>query len=182
MIGSAIALIASAAATPCSVEDEADDHLSDVCAPFLEGAPAYGVTVQGSLIPRPAAQQVLIYQMDGEWLIRISGYRWQPGTSQIETRRTVLPISDEDAQRLIERMNDDAFERLQARPYYGSEDSICTDGSRHEVAKASAGSANRATLHSCGLNDELKAIARQFREVAIKYDPEFDGMLRMLND
>ncbi|MDZ4138767.1 MAG: hypothetical protein U1D66_07795 [Erythrobacter sp.] len=119
--------MAASSGTGCKVGlMEGDYHLIDVCDPIISGENAYSVTYQASLSPEPASQQVAVYTVDGEWFVRIAGYRWRG--DKVETRRRDLPISAADAEALIKKTNPSIIQRLSKLPYYGADDLICTDG------------------------------------------------------
>ena len=184
MLGVLTAMTLQAAATtamPCAERDAmGNDHLSDVCSAHLEGEPAYSVTFGASLNPRPAAQQVMVYRADDAWVMRVAGYRWKAGTSAITTKRNEFKISDEDASMLIDILSVDSLRRLAAMPYYGSDDAICTDGASLELAFAEQRMKHRAAQHSCAGKTDFNQIAATFRQIAIKYDPEFETLLNGL--
>ena len=164
---------AEPAIEPCAEYEQVEPgHLSNVCSPWPEGDVAYSATIQASLVPQPAAQQVMVYRLDGQWFIRIAGYHWEPGTSVIVTRRNEVPISAEDAAMIAARVDAATLSRLAERPYYGSDLVICTDGASLELAAASNGSRQSARQHSCAGETEMNEISALFRELAIKYDSE----------
>ncbi len=171
----------SPAGVACSGQFSSDDgHLSDVCSEWLEGGPAYSATMRASLSPRPASQQVMLFQMDGDWFMRVAGYRWEP-ESAVETRRREFPISNDDAQVIIDRLTIAHLQRLGELYYYGSTDVICTDGASFEVAMAIDGQKFSARQHSCAGKTQLHQTAALFRRIALEYDPEFSGMLTGLD-
>jgi hypothetical protein len=163
---------------PCTDALEFDGgHLSDVCTEWLEGNNAYSATMRASISPQPASQQVMLYRMEGAWFMRVAGYRWEPG-SAVETRRREFPVSDGDAQVIVDRMTIAHLDELGELLYYGSENVICTDGASYELAMAINGQRRNARQHSCAGKTELHQTAAIFRQIALKYDPEFAGMLR----
>lgn len=179
MLGVAWAVIlnasASGAAAACPPDEHTEHHLSDVCASHLGGAPAYAVTMRGSLIPKPASQQILIYEFEDQWYIRVAGFRWERAV--VETRRVEIPIDEEDAAILVALVSDAKLERLAELPYYGEEGIFCMDGEAFELAKAQSGQRRFARQHSCAGTGELSSVAAEFRRVALEYDPESEGLL-----
>ena len=165
---------ASWVACPVEKTDETQ-HLLEVCDPVVEGARAYSATFRASLTPPPAAQQVTIFERGGEWFMHVAGYSWQPGNA-VATRRNDTPIAAEDALAIIAQL-EEAGDRLAQLSYYGAPNVICTDGARTELASAMAGQRSAFAQHSCAGKSELHEIAAAFRSLAIKYDPEFEGML-----
>lgn len=168
---------------PCAVEEEGDvsGHLEQVCSEIIGGAPTYAVTFRASLAPQPAAQQVLLYRLDGAWMLRVAGYRWQPG-GPVETRRHELPIAARDAEALAALLDDADFDRLGQLFYYGRPDAVCSDGSSVTLARSVGGMVREAGQHSCAGKTEVHRIAAAFRRVALRYDPAFDGLLAGLKD
>ncbi len=71
---------------------------------------------------------------------------------------------------------------LSALPYYGPEDVVCTDGSSIELAFSADGKRYAADQHSCAGKTEINRIAAKFRELALKYDPDFTDLLYGLKD
>lgn len=186
MLGPVHAMILSAgvayAGTPCPENAiSSDHHLEDVCAVWIEEEPAYAATFGASLTPRPASQQVLIYRREGDWFMRIAGFRWNPG-GEVVTRRDTIAISDEDAETIVDSMNVDSLAQLHEQPFYGSDVRICTDGATYSLATAQAGRRYDARQHSCASKTELNATAALFRQLALKYDPAFEGLLYGLRD
>ncbi|MBH1942650.1 hypothetical protein I5L01_00260 [Erythrobacter sp. YJ-T3-07] len=163
--------------TPCEqvAAQESYSGPMDVCDPLLEGANAYSATMRASLTPRPAAKQVMVYQRDGEWFLHAEGYRWEG--SLVETRRNDMPISPADAAAIGKEMNTASLAALAQVPYYGFPNVICTDGSTIELAAAIEGARYAARQHSCAAPQQLERTAALFRELAIKYDPAFEGYL-----
>jgi len=157
-------------------------HISDVCSASLEGAPAYSATFGASLSPEPASQQVMIYRRGDAWFMRIAGYRWERGSTVVTRRRDDIAVSDVDAQALVSRLTRRALKQLSELPYYGSEDVICTDGASLELAMASGGRKFRAAQHSCAGKTRMNEIATIFRQIALKYDPEFADLLSGLKN
>ena len=180
----AASLLASAGASswvacPAEKTDETQ-HLLEVCDPVVEGARAYSATFRASLNPPPAAQQVTIFERDGEWFMHVAGYRWKPGEAVV-TRRNDMPISAEDALALVARL-EEAGDRLAQLSYYGAPNVICTDGASFQLASAVGGQHRVFSQHSCAGKSELHAIAAAFRSLAIKYEPQIEGMLYALDD
>lgn len=173
-----LAMAATASTICLPAEEASDDYLQDVCDPLLEGSPAYSATYRVSLSPRPASQQVMVYQRDGSWHMSIAGYRWERGGA-IDTRRHDVEISEADAKMIIDRITKPLMERLQSLPYYGISDVIvvCTDGANYTVEMAEDGQRYAASQHSCAEKTELNETMALFRSLALKYDPEFDGLL-----
>lgn len=164
-------------AVPCeSAPGAGYEHLSDVCAEYLDGAIAYSATFGASLSPSPASQQVLIWREGETWQIRIAGYQWAPGGPVI-TRRREMPISSEDAQSVIGLLDEAAFTRLGKISYFGSPLRICTDGASYTIAMSDGISKRSASQHSCAGRTEINSISAAFRTLAIKYDPEFTELL-----
>lgn len=160
----------------------AEYHLADVCSAWLKGAPAYSATFRASLNPRPASHQVLIYRRDDTWFMRIAGYRRGLSGSEVVTRRNEVAVSDVDVEALASRVTKASLERLSAMPYYGSENMICTDGADLQLAMSSTGKKYVAAQHSCAGKTEINEIAATFRQLALKYDPDFAGLLTGLQD
>ena len=186
MIDWLLPILASTVAGPLVSECTTDQapgeyHLASVCDDYLEGEPAYSATVEGSLIAKPASQQVMLYKMDGQWFVRIAGFSWD-SEGPVLTRRIDVSVSNMDAQRVIARLDDAAFERLGTIEYYGDKNRICMDGANYEVARAVAGTMTSARQHSCAGKTEINAVMAIFRKLAIKYDPEAEGMLYWLKD
>jgi hypothetical protein len=166
----------------CGEHDREDDyHLTSVCENWLEGAPAYSATVQGSLMAKPASQQVTIVRLEGEWLMLVAGYRWDEDGS-VTTRRVERVISDEDGERIASLLSEEAFHRLGKLHYYGSEDVICTDGANYELAAGVSGQKMTARQHSCAGATEINQVMAVFRELALKYDTASEGMLYWLKE
>lgn len=154
-----------------------------MCSKFLDGRPAYSVTWRASLSPWPATQQVMIFDHENRWRIWIVGYRWGgDGTSAVQTRTNEITITEEDARSLFAAMSDSTMARLAAQPYYGDDRRICMDGARLELAKAEEGQKRVAAQHSCAGKTELNEIAGAFRKFALKYDPDFEGLLSALKE
>ena len=175
----AAVLAASASTTVAACPDEGEmgsDHLFDVCHTAAQDAPAYSATFSASLSPQPSHQQVTLFKAGGQWTVRAAGYKWNPG-SAFETRRHEFAISDEDAQALIDRLDDATRERLSQLTYYGAPLVICSDGARTEIAMTSGRQRQSFAQHSCAGKSELHEVAEAFRSVALKYDPQFEGML-----
>ena len=173
-----VALAAQAAptGTPCEQDAEAEaSRPMDVCEPLLEGGTAYSATMAASLTPPPAAQQVVVYRLDGEWFLHAEGYRWNG--SLVETRRNDVPISEADADAIREQLTTPYIATLAQQPFYGSPNVICTDGSTIELATAIDGVRHAARQHSCAGSTDLTRTAALFRDIAIKYDPRFEGYL-----
>ncbi|WP_239806808.1 hypothetical protein [Croceicoccus hydrothermalis] len=167
---------------PCPEVDPARDyHLKDVCGELSEQTPAYSATFRGSLIPAPASQQVMVYRTDGVWMMRIAGYRWERG-GEVVTRRREVAVSDADAEDLVGRLTETDLRRLAQLPYYGSKDVICLDGASLELAIGMAGRKSKAAQHSCAGKTELHQLAAAFRQLALKYDLEFEGLLAGLRN
>lgn len=167
---------------PCAEDtDSPEYHLSDVCDPLLDGAPAYSATFRASLSPQPASQQVMVYRLDGEWFIRIAGYRWERG-GEVVTRRHDIAVSTADVDVLVSRLSKSSIEHLGAQPYYGSENVICTDGANLELAMSLEGRKFLAAQHSCAGKTGINEITAIFRQLALRYDPAFDGLLAGLKD
>lgn len=175
----ALATGSSAATSPCETTARRDDyHLSDVCDELLHGEESYSATFRASLVPRPASQQVLIYRDDESWRLRAAGYRWN--SPLVTTRRNDVEISAQDAERIRQSVTAEYLARLAQLPFYGSESVICTDGATTELAASWGGERHSARQHSCAGETELTGTAALFREIAIKYDPEFEGHLNGL--
>ena len=169
--------------TACpAVEEFRNDHLLDVCDPILEGGKVYSVSYQASLTPPPAAQQVALYELDGQWFIWVAGYEWERGTSLVTTRRNDIAISKDDAKSLILFFDDARLERLSQASYYGDPLVLCTDGARTEIVIASEGMTRSFARHSCAGKSELNEIAAAFRKMALKYDAGFEGLLTGLRN
>ncbi|WP_336987387.1 hypothetical protein [Altererythrobacter aquiaggeris] len=164
------------------VDAASDDHLMGVCSPLVTEYPAYSVTYRASLSPQPASQQVMIYGRDDGWMLSIVGYRWTPGSEVILTRRQKIAISNDDAQRLSNRLTEASMKQLLALPYYGPGDQICTDGATNEVAMSKGGKKVIAQQHSCAGKTLINEISAAFRELALEYDPEFEGLLSGLEN
>lgn len=176
----AVLLVASGLSggvSECPERLDTGHHISNVCTGYHEGASAYSATWSASLNPKPAQQQVMIFRYEGEWRMRIAGYRWEWGTSLVEHRRNDVAISDEDANSIIELMDDKTLERLAAQPYFGSDTLICTDGAGYRLEKAKDSQRHFAAQHSCAGRTQVNEIFGKFREIALKYDPEFEGFL-----
>ena len=168
---------ASGDAVPCPSQEELDSsHLLDVCDSSIDSEPAYSVTFEASMSPPPAAQQITLFQREEGWILQIAGYDWQPGTGLVTTRRNVMEIPAADAQTLIDRI-ENASNRLAQLSFYGDPLVICTDGATTEIAIGAHGKRRSFSQHSCAPESELHEIASEFRAVALKYDPGFDGML-----
>lgn len=153
-----------------------DYHLSDVCSASFKGSPAYAVTFQASLSPAPASQQVMMYRFNESWLLRVAGYRWKPG-GEVLTRRNTLSISDADAELVTRAITSETLEVLSKRPFFGDENVVCLDGARLEVAMGHEGRHLTAAQHSCAPKSEMNGLAALFRELVLKYDRGFDGLL-----
>lgn len=186
MLGVVSAMVLQAAATAgvaCVDGDAAgNDHLASVCSPSLDGSSAYSVTYGASLAPGPASQQIMVYQAGDAWMMRVAGFAWTPGSSSVVTKRTEFEISEQDASMLAGKLTADSLLRLGAMPYYGRDDVICTDGASLELAFSEQRLQHRAAQHSCAGKTEFNQIAAAFRQVAVKYDPEFDKLLNGLKD
>jgi len=154
-------------------------HTQDVCSAWIEREEAYSVTVHASLLPEPASQQILLYQHERKWKLRVAGFRWKWG-GEVSTRRNEFVINAEDAHALIDQFSDGNLSRLRTLPYYGEPNRICMDGSKLELAKAVAGQRSWVSQHSCAGATDMNAIAALFRQTALKYDPECDGLLYWL--
>ncbi|WP_379920938.1 hypothetical protein [Erythrobacter sp. R86502] len=157
-------------------------HLLDACDPYLAGNTAYSITYRASLSPGPASQQVMIYRTDDGWFMNISGYRWDPGSPVIVTRRNEIAISLDEFEQLSDRLTDASINKLASLPYYGAKDVICTDGANYEVAVAKGGKKLIAEQHSCAGKTEINEIAAAFRELALAHDPEFENLLSGLKN
>ena len=167
--------------TDCPDDFSSNDyHTANVCAPWLKSKAAYSATFRGSMSPRPAAQQVMIYRSDDAWIMRIAGYHWDR-KGAVVTRRREIAISDADAGVIVDHMTAESLDRLSKRPYFGSETVICTDGAQYELAMASGGRKHLAKQHSCAGSTELNETAALLRDLALKYDPSFDGLLSGLD-
>lgn len=165
---------------PCESDPGAGyEHLSDVCAEYLEGAIAYSATFGASLAPLPASQQVLIWREGETWHMRIAGYQWAT-EGLVTTRRREIPISSADAQSVIDLLDEAAFTRLGEISYFGSPLRICSDGANYTIAMSDGISKRSASQHSCAGRTEINGISAAFRALAIKYDPEFTEMLNGL--
>lgn len=187
MLGLASAMVmqvASTAGVACTDADTmADDgHLANVCSPFLDGKSAYSVTFVASLTPGPSSQQIMVYQSGDAWMMRVAGFKWTRGTGAVVTKRNEFKISDEDASQLVGKLTVGSLERLGAMPYYGREDVICMDGASLELTFADQQVKHRAAQHSCAGRTEFNEIAAAFRQVAVKYDAEFEALLNGLKD
>ena len=175
----ALAAAPAPAVTPCELDAEAELSIPmDVCDSWLEGGSAYSATMTASLTPPPATQQVVVYQFEGNWFLHAEGYRWNG--SLIETRRNDVPISQADAATIRDELTTAYLATLAEKPFYGSPNVICTDGAPIELAAASAGSRHAARQHSCAGQTQLTQTAALFRELAIRYDPGFEGYLSFL--
>lgn len=164
--------------TPCP-EENMEYHAPGVCADWLYGAPAYAVTYRGGAAPGPASQEIMLAQLDGNWHLFTSGYRWKRDEgSTVVTRRSQREISEADAARLIALTNDATLARLRELHYYGDGNAICTGGASLYLSSGKDRMTQWASQHSCSGPTEINAIAATFREVALKYDPEMEGMLR----
>ncbi|QFT76541.1 hypothetical protein [Erythrobacter sp. THAF29] len=186
MIGIYAAMLSLAALGPattqCGETDKSDDyHLLSVCEGFLEGGPAFSATVRASLSAKPASQQVMVFKLDGTWMVAIAGYSWSPGGAVL-TRRAEFEISPEDAKAIAGLLDGETFDRLGKIKFYGRDDRICMDGAVYELAAASGGRKASARQHSCAGTTEINSIMAAFRELAIKYDPDSQGMLYWLKD
>ncbi len=168
---------ASSGAACSETKTATDHHLASVCAPYLGGASAYSVTYHGSLTPKPASQQVMVHKADDTWFVRMAGFRWEPGSSKVVTKRNELEITDGEAKALIGKWTKASLERLSALPYYGSDDVICMDGASIELAMAEQNRKYRAAQHTCAGKTEITVIAADFRQLALKYDADFEGLL-----
>lgn len=182
MIGSALALLLSASMVPCPAEIEPDPHLSDICDPHLDSDQAYSVTVQASMSPDPASQQVILYRSEGEWRLRIAGFRWVPGTSLVVTRRNDIAISDEDAEYIIREMDSDTLAELAQVGIMGGGNQICMDGAEADLSMARDGQFVSVRRHSCAYGRDIRNILAEFRAVALRNDPDALGMLLYLRD
>jgi hypothetical protein len=167
--------------TACSADTSEDHHLEDVCNEVLKGAPAYSVTYRRSLSPEPASQQVMVYRLGDRWYVYVAGYLKGHG-SVVETRRNDLPISDADAEKLVSRLTVEGLRQLSLSPYYGREDVVCTDGASLELEMARSGRKFKAEQHSCAGKTRLNEIAALFRQLALKYDPQFKTLLSGFQD
>lgn len=177
-------LMASAGGTSAECGDadrDNDYHLTSVCDAWLEGAPAYSATVRASLIARPASQQVTIVRHEGEWLMLVAGFQWNKDGS-VATRRVERVISDEEGERIASLFSGETFERLGELHHYGSEDVICMDGASYELAAGRGGRKVTARQHSCAGKTEINAIMSKFRVLALKYDPDSEGLLYWLKN
>tara|TARA_B100001179_G_C18442840_1_gene339585 strand:- start:16 stop:579 length:564 start_codon:yes stop_codon:yes gene_type:complete len=178
LLATILASESSLVATACPVNEERQTgHLFSVCDPILEGGRAYSVTFEASLSPEPAAQQVALYKRSGLFFLRIAGFRWESGSSLVTTRRNEIAISKEDALSLVDLFDDARLKRLSQLSYYGDPLIVCSDGAETEVATASDGRTQSFAQHTCAAKSELNEVASVFREVALKYDPGFEGML-----
>lgn len=177
LISLMLAGAAAASGQACSeIAIPLDEHRSDVCDERFTGQPVYSVTFAASMTPRPALQQVTVYRIQRQWFVRVAGYRWVRGGA-FSTRRNDIAISASDAKTIEDRVSASTIGRLADLPYYGSKSFICTDGSNLELAMASDGRRYSAAQHSCAGVTEMSGIAKAFGELALKYDPEFSGML-----
>lgn len=113
--------------------------------------------------------------------MRISGYSWKSG-GPVLTRRNEVEISATDASLVTRRMTESAIKRLSDLPYYGSKDAICMDGSSYRLEMAQNGLRHTAAQHSCAGKTEINEITALFRELAVKYDSEFEGLLSGLKN
>ena len=157
------------------------DHTADVCSEWIEGEEAYSATMRGSLIPKPAAQQVLIFKTEEGWRMRVAGYSFDYDEGTTRTRRRELAISDAEAQAIKELVSPEAMARLAKLPYYGGDNRICVDGATYGLAVARNGRRTQARQHSCSDPSELDEIAGAFRALALSHDEGFEGMLTGLN-
>ncbi|WP_143738133.1 hypothetical protein [Erythrobacter donghaensis] len=157
-------------------------HLSDACDPFLAGNTAYSITYRASLSPMPASQQVMIFRTDDGWFMSISGYRWDPDTQVVVTRRNEVAISFDEFRQLSDRLTEASINKLASLPYYGARDVICTDGAKYEIAVAKGGKKLIAEQHSCAGKTEINEIAAAFRDLALTHDPEFENLLSGLKN
>lgn len=154
-------------------------HLADICFAAENGGPAYSVTYAASLIPPPASQQVMVYQTGDGWKMWIAGYRWMPGGAVV-TRRQEISISTADAHTISGMVTIQRLMRLSELPFYGSEDVICLDGATLSLAMSVDGKRYSAEQHSCAKKGALNETAAVFRDIAIKYEPEFSDLLDWL--
>ena len=166
----------------CPENFDESDHLMDVCADYLDDTAAYSATWLGSLSPRPAEQQVAVFRYEGKWFVRVAGYRWKPGTSLVEYRRNEIQISEEDSDAIAALMSDAKLKELSSIKYYGSDYVFCTDGASFRLDMARAGQRKEVAQHSCAGKTEINRVMSEFRNLALKYDPEFDGMLTGLKN
>lgn len=173
--------LGSSGATCSEASPNTDYHLQDVCSSSLKGSLAYSVTFKASLSPAPAAQQVMMYQFNDRWLLRIAGYRWKPGSEAV-TRRNTVNISETDAELVIKAITMEALDELSKRPFFGDENVICTDGATLEVAMGQGGRHLTAAQHSCAPKSEMNELAAVLQELALKYDRGFDGLLSGLDN
>ncbi|WP_338447162.1 hypothetical protein V5F89_05075 [Pelagerythrobacter marensis] len=181
MISAFLVLSAGSFEEECVNERRSVDyHLADVCDPAFGDGPVYSATFAASLTPPPASQQVVIYRLEGEWFVRIAGFRWKAG--EVVTRRLERPIADSDAAEISERITGAALRRLGALPYYGADDAICSDGASLTLETARNGKRISASQHSCAGKTELNDLADAFRSLALKYDPESSGLLSGLSN
>ncbi|MGI9375467.1 MAG: hypothetical protein ACR2PC_05095 [Tsuneonella suprasediminis] len=184
MVAGLLITSANSADIACPAVDPGRDyHLEDVCGELSEGGPAYSATVRASMSPPPASQQVMVYRTGGVWMMRIAGYRyrWKSG-GEVVTRRREIALSDDDAEDLVRRLTEADLRHLGQLPFYGSENVICTDGASLELAIGMAGRKSKAAQHSCAGKTELRQLAAAFRQLALKYDPEFEGLLSGLRN
>lgn len=182
VLGSLLATFVGEPTNDCQprVGDE-DYHLMDVCDELLEEAPAYSATFRSSLSPLPASQQVMVYQVESRWFVRIAGYNWD-ANGAVRTSRNDIAILSDDAELLVSQLTSETFERLRGLHYYGSPDQVCMDGANMEIAMASAGRRYAVSQHSCAGQSEIFEIAASFRDLALKYDPSFQGLLAGLQN
>ncbi|MEM7780555.1 MAG: hypothetical protein AAF697_09220 [Pseudomonadota bacterium] len=153
---------------PCLAEDTYEPAWTEVCAEWLDGAPAYSASVR-DLSP----YMVMLAHYEGKWVMQTIFNASERGVPVDDIRRNRIEVSDEDAQSIVALMDEPTLEKLAAQPYFGPGDHICVGGSRYELAMARDGQRYAAATHSCAGRGELHVISDAFRELAMKYDPEF---------
>ena len=177
-----LAMLAQASA-PTPAEDcaafarQEGYHLADVCSDWIDGKIAYAATYQASLVARPGAQQVLIYESSDGWMMRIAGYRRDAKTGTVLTKRRDIPLDYGSREAIQLIVNMQTIEDMGKLPYYGSNDVICTDGAKYEVAMATEGRRFSASQHSCADPSRLHEVMGLFRAIALANDPDFNGFL-----
>ncbi|WP_123639866.1 hypothetical protein [Tsuneonella flava] len=118
----------------------------------------------------------MMYRSGDQWLLRIAGYRWIP-EGGAATRRREIAILDADAEELASRITEADLNQLSQLPFYGPNALFCLHGTTLAVSIGVAGKMSSATQHSCAGKTKLNQLAAAFRQLALKYDPEFEGLL-----
>ena len=155
-------------------------HAPHACEYLNYSSIAYTATYRASLIPRPGRQQIVVYQHNDGWRMRLAGYSWEIDTNTVITRRRELDLSEEDVKKIPLHINYQKLDDLAEEPYYGSGDLICLDGAELEIAIAEDGRFASAARHTCSNFRSVDQLTNILWELAIQKDPSFEGLLYAL--